>query len=86
MIVSIKSKDLNLSLKIIHPLINYEYKPKMDFINKQLEQLQILYNKINLDFEIVHKPSYEVIKKIKPASNVYAKEKWLWPSPTTLST
>ena len=35
-----KSIELNLPLKIIHPKINYEHKPKQEFINRPLEQAQ----------------------------------------------
>ncbi|MBQ8458628.1 deoxyribodipyrimidine photolyase [bacterium] len=57
-----KSKELNLPLKIIHPKINYEYHPKQMFINSQIKQVQKNFQKLNLDFEIVDKKPFEIIK------------------------
>ncbi len=62
-----KSKELNLHLKIIHPKTNYKYKPKQRFINRQLEQTQIQFKNIGLDFEIIEKTPAEIIKTINPA-------------------
>ena len=62
-----KSKELNLSLKIIHPKINYEYKPKQNFIYKQILQAKNIFQKLGLDFEIIDKNPSEVITTIKPA-------------------
>ena len=59
-----KSKELNLPLKIIHPKTNYDYKPKQQFIDKQIFQAKKLFQKINFDFEITNqKPSY-ILKNI----------------------
>ncbi|MBO5739116.1 deoxyribodipyrimidine photolyase [bacterium] len=62
-----KSIELNLPLKIIHPKINYEHKPKQEFINRQLEQAQIQFKNIGLDFEIIKKNPQEIIKNTTPA-------------------
>ncbi len=62
-----KSKELNLPLKIIHPKINYEYKPKQNFIDSQIFQTEDLFQKIGLDFEITDKKPHEIINKINPA-------------------
>lgn len=35
-----KSKELNLPIKIIHPLKKYEYEPKNEFIKRQIESFQ----------------------------------------------
>ncbi len=53
---AINKADINkLPIKIIHPFINYEYLPKQQFINHQLEQLQNTYKTLNLDFKIIPK-------------------------------
>lgn len=62
-----KSKELNLPLKIIHPKINYEYLPKQKFIDNQIAQVQKIFQKLNLDFEIVSEIPYEIVKKLNPA-------------------
>ncbi len=62
-----KSREVNLPLKIIHPKINYEYKPKQIFIDNQIEQAKRLFNKLNLGFEIVNKTPHEIIEDIEPA-------------------
>ena len=62
-----KSNEFNLPLKIIHPKINYEHKPKQDFINKQIKQTQNTFNKLNLDFLITDKTPFEIIKNINPS-------------------
>lgn len=62
-----KSRELNIPLKIICLKIKSEYLPKQKFIDKQIEQTQKIFSKINLDFEIIDKPSIEIIKTIKPA-------------------
>ena len=62
-----KSEELNLPLKIIHPKINYEYKPKQVFINNQIEQAERQFKNIGLDFEVIEKTPVEIIKSLKPA-------------------
>lgn len=62
-----KSKELNLPLKIIHPKINYEYKPKQVFINNQIAQAKGQFKQIGLDFEVIEKTPEEIIKNLKPA-------------------
>ena len=62
-----KSKELNLPLKIIHPKINYEYKPKQVFINNQIEEAERQFKNIDLDFEAIEKTPDEIIKSLKPA-------------------
>ena len=62
-----KSKELNLPLKIIHPKINYEYKPKQVFINNQIEQAERQFTQIGLNFEVIEKTPEEIIKSLKPA-------------------
>ena len=62
-----KSKELNLPLKIIHPKVNYEHKPKQKFLDNQFKQAQNLFNSLNLDFETTNKTPSEIIKNINPA-------------------
>ena len=62
-----KSKELKLPLKIVHPKINYEYKPKQMFIDSQIQQAQKIFQALNLDFEIVNKTPLEIIKNLRPA-------------------
>ena len=62
-----KSKDLGLSLKIIHPKINYEYELKQNFINRQIKQVQNIFDKLNIDFAVVDKKPYDIIKNINPS-------------------
>ena len=62
-----KSKELNLSLKIIHPKIHYEYLPKQKFIDRQIAQAKQNFAKLNLDFEIIDKMPSEILKTINPA-------------------
>ena len=62
-----KSKELNLPIKIIHPKINYEYKPKQEFIDKQIFQAKNLFQRNNLDFEIIDKNPSNIIKEFKIA-------------------
>ena len=62
-----KSKELNLPLIVIHPRVNYEYKPKQKFIDRQLEQAQTQFRNIGLDFEIIGKTPQEIIKNANPA-------------------
>ena len=62
-----KSKELNLPLKIIYPKINYKYEPKQKFIDRQLEQAQIQFKNLGLDFEIIEKTPREILKSINPA-------------------
>lgn len=62
-----KSNELKIPLKIIHPKINYEYAPKQKFIDKQINQVQRFFKKLNFDFEIIDKNAYEIIKNINPA-------------------
>lgn len=77
-----KSKELNFPLKIIHPKINYDYFPKQNFIDNQIEQAQKIFQKLNLDFEIIDKTPYEIVKKLNPALliidfNPILKRDWL---------
>ena len=62
-----KSKELNLSLKIIHPKIKYDYRQKQRFIDNQVEQTKTQFSNIGLDFEIIENTSVEIIKNTKPA-------------------
>jgi len=62
-----KSKELNLPLKIIHPKINYEYKPKQKFIDSQITQAEKQFKNIGLDFEVIEKSPEEIIKNLNPA-------------------
>lgn len=62
-----KSKELNSPLKIIHPKINYEYKPKQKFIYKQILQAKNIFHKLDLEFKIIDKNASEIITTIKPA-------------------
>ncbi len=62
-----KSKELNLPLKIIHPKTNYDYKPKQNFIDRQIFQAGNLFKKIGLDFQIINRDASEIINEIKPA-------------------
>ena len=62
-----KSEELNLPLKIIHPKINYEYKPKQVFINNQIEQAERQFTQIGLNFEVIEKTPAEIIKNLNPA-------------------
>ncbi len=62
-----KSKELNLPLKIIHPKISYEYKPKQVFINNQIEQAESQFTQIGLNFEVIEKTPEEIIKNLNPA-------------------
>jgi len=62
-----KSKELNLPLKIIHPKISYEYKPKQEFINNQIAQAERQFKQIGLDFEVIEKSPEEIIKNLNPA-------------------
>ena len=62
-----KSKELNLHLKIIHPKIKFNYKPKQNFIDKQIYQVQNNFIKLNFDFEIINKKPSEILKNIKTA-------------------
>ena len=60
-----KSKKLNLPLKIIYPKVNYKYKPKQEFIDKQVLQARKMFKKIGLDFEIIRKSTEEIVKNVK---------------------
>lgn len=62
-----KSEELNLPLKIIHPKINYEYLPKQKFIDTQILQVQKIFYKLNIDFEIIDKTPAEIVKRVHPA-------------------
>ena len=62
-----KSRELNLPLKIIHPKINYEHLLKQIFTDKQIEQVQNLFKKLNLDFEIIDKSVPEILNNINIA-------------------
>ena len=62
-----KSKELNLSLKIIHPKIKYDYRQKQRFIDNQIEHAKTQFSNIGLDFEIIENTPVEIIKNTKPA-------------------
>lgn len=62
-----KSKELNLSLKVIHPKIHCEYVSKQEFIDRQIAQAQQNFSKLNLDFEIIDTTPQVIIKTINPA-------------------
>ena len=62
-----KSNELNLPLKIIHPKINYEYKPKREFIDRQIIQAENLFQKIGLNFQIINENPENIIKEFKTA-------------------
>ena len=62
-----KSKQLNLPLKIIHPRIIYDYKPKQEFIDRQNKQAKNCFNNLNLDFKIITQTPAKIIKDLKPA-------------------
>ncbi|MBE7713753.1 MAG: deoxyribodipyrimidine photolyase [Cyanobacteria bacterium SIG26] len=62
-----KSKELNLSLKIIHPKINCGYQLKQIFIDNQISQAKKQFKNTGLDFEIINKTPHEIIKEINPA-------------------
>ena len=62
-----KSNKLNLPLKIIHPKINYEYKPKQEFIDNQIAQAERKFEQIDLDFEVIEKSPEKIIKNLNPA-------------------
>ena len=62
-----KSEELNLPLKIIHPKTNYEYKPKQEFIDKQIAQVERQFKQIGLNLEIIEKSLDEIIKNLRPA-------------------
>jgi len=63
----LKANELNLPLKIIHPKITYSYKPKNDFINSQIEQVQKIFCKFNIDFEIYDGDIFNYTKSLNPA-------------------
>ncbi len=58
-----KSKEFNLPLEIIHPKINYEYKPKQKFIEKQILQAKNLFQNAGFNFEIIDKTPSDIIKE-----------------------
>jgi deoxyribodipyrimidine photo-lyase len=62
-----KSEELNLPLKIIHPKINYEHKPKQVFLYNQIKQAEKQFRQVGLDFEVIEKTPHKILKKIKPA-------------------
>ena len=47
-----KAKELNTDLKIIHPRILYEYKPKQEFLDRQISAVKKNFEKAGLDFMI----------------------------------
>ncbi len=61
-----KSKELHSPLKIIHPKINYEYKPKQVFINNQIGEAERQFKQISLDFEVIEKTPEDIIKNLNP--------------------
>ena len=66
-----KSEELDLPLKIIHPIISYEYKPKQEFIDKQIAQAEMQLKNIGLDFEVIEKSPDEIIKNLRPALIIF---------------
>ena len=62
-----KSKKLNLPLKIIHPKINYDFKPKQIFIDNQIEQAKIQFRNIGLDFDVIKSTPAEIFENINPS-------------------
>lgn len=62
-----EAKKLNWGLKIIHPQISYDYKPKQKFIDSQIEQAKRVFDNINISFEVFNKTPLEIIKKVNPA-------------------
>ena len=62
-----KSKEFNLPLKIIHPKINYDYKPKQNFIDKQILQTKNMFQNAGFDFEIFDNTPSNIIKEYKIA-------------------
>lgn len=62
-----KSKELNLSFKIIHSKTNYKYYQKQNFIDKQISLAKKQFREIDLDLEIIEKPPSEIIKNINIA-------------------
>ncbi len=62
-----KSEELNLTLKIIHSKVSYKYEPKQEFIDNQIAQAEKQFKNIGLDFEVIEKTPFEIIKNLKPA-------------------
>lgn len=62
-----KSEEYSKNLKIIHPKINYEYQPKQDFIDKQINYEANVFKKNGFDFEIFSGNLNEYIKSLNPA-------------------
>lgn len=66
-----KSREHNLPLKIIHPKINYDYKPKQEFIDRQIAQATRQFKNIVLDIEVIEKSPAEIIKNLNPALIIF---------------
>ena len=62
------SKAFNLPLKIIHPQTNYKYPPKQNFIDRQVQQVQKIFDKLNIDFTTTNKNPSTIVKNINPAT------------------
>ena len=45
-----KSKEFDLPLKILCPELKVEYKPKQEFLNRQIQQVKENFIKLNIDF------------------------------------
>ncbi len=58
-----KSKELNLPLKIIYKKINYEYLPKQNFTDKQINQTISQYREAGFDFCIIEGDIFEYLKQ-----------------------
>lgn len=66
-----KKNELNLPLKIIHPKMNFEYKLKQKFIDTQIAQAEHQFKKVGLDFEIIEKSPFEIVKNLNPAMIIF---------------
>ena len=62
-----KSRELKLPLKIIHPKIHYKFEPKQKFIDSQITQAKRIFDNLNLNFEIIDKTPFEILKNTEPA-------------------
>ena len=65
-----KSKELKIPLKIIYSKNVYEYQPKQDFINEQVQHSQKAFEKAGLDFEIFDDDIKEYLKHLSIAALV----------------
>ena len=67
-----KSEELKTKLKIIHPEIVYEYKPKEDFLKRQLGGVKKNFDQAGFDFEIVCKCNLEeYLKQLDISALIY---------------